>query len=65
MKKFILNLPDGVHEKLKEYAAKDERSMQNYMKLWLTYIASEDYRPAPIPSTSFEMMKLYYGKEDR
>ena len=50
MKEIKLKLSDVTHKIIKERAANDFRSMQQYIELWLDYIATVDYQPAPTPT---------------
>lgn len=64
MKEFKIKLTDKTHKILKEYAKRDDRSMQKYMYLWMTYIATRPYKPAPTPSYEPKMEELMTKGED-
>ena len=55
VKEFKLKLTDEVHQILKERAKRDFRSMQSYIELWLAYITTQEYQPAPTPAVCPEM----------
>ena len=63
MKEFTVKIPDEAHERLKEYAEKDLRSLRVYVELWLTWIATNPYRPAPSPLYIPELKEMYKKEE--
>ena len=65
MKKIIINLPDEAHNILKQYAARDYRSLSKYIQLWLTYLATEPYSSAPSPMYNDKMRDVYNKEEEK
>lgn len=63
MKKFVIRIPDRAHERLKEYAKKDMRSLTVYTELWLTWLATNPYKPAPSPLYMPELKEMYKEEE--
>lgn len=68
VKEFKLKLSGETHSILKERAKYDFRSMQQYIELWLAYIATQEYQPAPTPAVCPEMddkvLPVYHRKEN-
>ena len=65
MKKFTVNIPDEAHERLKEYAKKDMRSLTTYVELWLAWIAVNPYKPAPSPLYIPALREIYKEEENK
>ena len=64
MKKITISVTDDTHEKIKDFAEKDGRSIARYVQLWLTYIASCPYSPAPTKNPEMKELILEEEHED-
>ena len=64
MKRITISVTDDTHEKIKDFAEKDGRSIARYVQLWLTYIANCPYSPAPTKSPEMERLILKEENEN-
>lgn len=65
MKEIKIKMSDNTKEKLKEYAKRDYRSLSSYIELYIAYIASQEYTPAPTVVSHPEMISYQHNLEKK